>query len=391
MNYKNIGAIIFCSLLLSSCGLIEKFKTSEQPSSSANENTVTTNAPSDDLFSTSAEDPNALTENHTDAPSNVTTNPEMKADQVADNDDLKALQNEFTGSAPAESQVKVAEEKEPTPPLLAKSESKADPAVDSKIPMTDTSEFKDEMKQQVKETPKTFAKNKKTAPLKIKEEAPVIADTETTKVSGTGEIKNYKVQKGETLMQIAFKLYGDISRWKDLRKLNGDKLSSNAALRNNLTIKYEEPETPFVWNPEGTPYVIKNGETLGIISNNVYHTPKKWKSIYENNKPLIKNPNVIYAGFTLYYKGAEMANYVQPKKEQPKVVRTNTPKRVEEIKIENALSEIEKLDSGMEIRNIKSATVRAPAQESGEEIIPDTSSSPPPTMPDESGDQPIED
>ena len=134
--------------------------------------------------------------------------------------------------------------------------------------------------------------------------------------SGPRKIKIYKVKKGETLMQIAFKLYGDISRWQDLKKLNREKVSRNETLATNLSIKYEAPETEFVWNPIGEPYMIGQGETLGVISNNVYQTPKKWKDIWENNKPLIKNPNIIYAGFTLYYKKDEkLANYVQPKKE----------------------------------------------------------------------------
>jgi nucleoid-associated protein YgaU len=43
------------------------------------------------------------------------------------------------------------------------------------------------------------------------------------------------------------------------------------------------------------------GETLGTISSDKYGTPVKWRKIYDNNRPLIKNPNTIYAGFTLYY------------------------------------------------------------------------------------------
>lgn len=135
--------------------------------------------------------------------------------------------------------------------------------------------------------------------------------------TGPRKIKFYKVKKGETLMQIAFKLYGDISRWQELKKLNQEKVSRNTTLATNLTLKYEAPDVEFVWNPSGEPYVIGTGETLGIISNNVYQTPKRWKSLWENNKPLIKNPNVIFAGFTLYYiKDQNLANYVQPKKEQ---------------------------------------------------------------------------
>ena len=38
-----------------------------------------------------------------------------------------------------------------------------------------------------------------------------------------------------------------------------------------------------------------------IISKKKYGTPVRWKSIWDNNKPMIKDPNLIFAGFTLYY------------------------------------------------------------------------------------------
>jgi nucleoid-associated protein YgaU len=136
------------------------------------------------------------------------------------------------------------------------------------------------------------------------EQLPVITEAkievEPDVASTTPQI--YKVQKSETLMQIAFKIYGDISKWKDLKKMNNGKLSSNTALKANTELKYIPPTDKFVWKHEGKPYLIKMGDTLGTISDNVYQTPKLWKKIWENNKPLIKNPNIIYAGFTVYYK-----------------------------------------------------------------------------------------
>jgi nucleoid-associated protein YgaU len=32
-----------------------------------------------------------------------------------------------------------------------------------------------------------------------------------------------------------------------------------------------------------------------------YGTTRKWKKIYKNNEPLVRDPNLIFAGFTLYY------------------------------------------------------------------------------------------
>ncbi|MGZ3787618.1 MAG: LysM peptidoglycan-binding domain-containing protein [Bacteriovorax sp.] len=334
MSRQNILKVLFLSLILStltsSCGLIEKWKTPEQPtdSKSATTETASTTAdPSaDDLFSQSMndtkEEPSQSAK--TDAPSNITTDKTAAPTaEAAAKDDLKTLENEFSGNAKQEQKEIAAAE-----PKQVK--------VEEALP-------------------------------EIKEEAHQPDMTNAN--AEAGKVLSYKVQKGETLMQIAFKIYGDIGKWKDLKQMNQGKLSKNSSLRANMELKYTAPEKNFVWNPEGTPYLIKNGETLGTISNSVYQTPKKWKKLWENNKPLIKNPNVIYAGFTLYYKGNEMANYVQPKVLQKKVAlkptKTEDAKIAEEIKVEQAISNLDKTNAN-EIdltKDIQSAPIRDISQE----------------------------
>lgn len=107
----------------------------------------------------------------------------------------------------------------------------------------------------------------------------------------------YEVQKGETLMWIAFKLYGDYSKWRDVQAMNQDVLADG--LQAGDVIKYQSGQ--FNWNPVGLPHLIRNGETLGVISKDKYGTPAKWRSIWDNNREMIKDPNLIFAGFTLYY------------------------------------------------------------------------------------------
>ncbi len=245
--------LVFLSLVLSSCGLIGDSNSPQQTSESTTSQEA---AATDDLFSQTLEETETTAQN--DSPAN------------SELEDLKSLESDFSPVAPNEA---------PT----------------------------------VAETPQI----QEEAPVLVKESIPEIKDeVMPASYSDSNEIKTYKVQKGETLMQIAFKIYGDISRWKDIKAMNSEKITNNSSLMANTSLKYRAPQTPFVWNPNGTPYMIKNGETLGTISKTVYSTPKKWKNIWENNRPLIKNPNVIYAGFTLYYPGANMANFVQPEEIQ---------------------------------------------------------------------------
>lgn len=117
--------------------------------------------------------------------------------------------------------------------------------------------------------------------------------------SALGAEAQYHVQKGDTLMMIAFKIYGDYRKWKDLKIWNKGQLP--AKMGPGVVLKYYAPEQTFGWQPSGLPYLVKTGDTLGLVSMEKYGTPKKWKSIYENNRPLIRNPNLIFAGFTIYY------------------------------------------------------------------------------------------
>jgi len=112
------------------------------------------------------------------------------------------------------------------------------------------------------------------------------------------DMADYVIQPGDTLMLIAFKLYGDYTKWKDLEQLNP---VNRSGLIVGNTIKYAVPAQAFSWQPSGNPHMIVRGETLGIISAKYYNTQSKWKNIWENNRPMIKNPDLIFAGFTLYY------------------------------------------------------------------------------------------
>lgn len=89
-----------------------------------------------------------------------------------------------------------------------------------------------------------------------------------------GSEQTYKVQKNETLMMIAFKLYGDYGKWKSLANYNRETLKGSTVVTNGMTLKYMAPAEEFVWNPQGLPYLIRTGDTLGTVSKTVYETPK---------------------------------------------------------------------------------------------------------------------
>ena len=107
----------------------------------------------------------------------------------------------------------------------------------------------------------------------------------------------YEVKQGETLMWIAFKLYGDYAKWRELQSMNSGALSDGLQPGDRLSYN----SNGFRWAPNGLPHLIRSGETLGTISSDKYGTSGKWRKIWDNNRDMIKDPNLIFAGFTLYY------------------------------------------------------------------------------------------
>lgn len=114
------------------------------------------------------------------------------------------------------------------------------------------------------------------------------------------EISHYTVQDGDTWMLIAFKLYGDVLKWRSLSEFNdGQELASGSS------VKYRALANEFHQEANGTAYLIRRGDTLGSISKDKYGTKIHWKALWKNNQVLIKNPDIIFAGFTMYYPAKE--------------------------------------------------------------------------------------
>lgn len=132
-----------------------------------------------------------------------------------------------------------------------------------------------------------------------------VSPTPTPSLSGDEGM--YTVEKGDTFMLIAFKLYGDYSQWRNIHNLNPS-VSPFESLQEGTQIKIVQPSEEFSWRPNGNPYLIKRNDTLRKISFNLYETENNWNHLYEHNRPLIKNPDVIFAGFTIYYLNAEELN-----------------------------------------------------------------------------------
>ena len=66
-----------------------------------------------------------------------------------------------------------------------------------------------------------------------------------------------------------------------------------SAVENNITVKVEEDCDP---EPESRYYEVKRGDYLSKIAKEVYGDAMKYPVIFEANKPMLKDPDLIYPG-----------------------------------------------------------------------------------------------
>lgn len=102
-------------------------------------------------------------------------------------------------------------------------------------------------------------------------------------------------------MKISFETYGDLFKWRQIYEANRDRISDPNNVPPGTVLKLEKPSSPVQISRNGKKYLIKSGDTLGTISDDVYGTTAKWRRLWDNNREMIKDPNRIFAGFTLYY------------------------------------------------------------------------------------------
>lgn len=217
----------------------------------------------------------------------------VKKDEVAVNHDDLEFAVDTMADAPSNTEFKVEEQK------IAESsinDEYQEPPVEETAMVEPTEPKFEEFQKPDEKVDRFLAENQvESAPVEVPAEIKINTNTEMN--HSYGEMETYKVQKGDTMMMVAFKIYGDYRKWKDLKAWNKDVKK----VIEGVELKYQVPESQFKWMPSGLPYLVKTGDTLQIVSKDKYGTTRKWKSIYNNNRPLIKNPNLIFAGFTIYY------------------------------------------------------------------------------------------
>lgn len=108
----------------------------------------------------------------------------------------------------------------------------------------------------------------------------------------------YQVSRGDTLMMVAYNMYGDYRLWKSIAQMNG--ISGSTPLSAGMVLQLDSSLVNPPQAPGGAPYMIQGGDTLSKIAIKQYGDMKQWRPLWKHNDQLIKDPNLIFAGFQMY-------------------------------------------------------------------------------------------
>ncbi|MFA6518559.1 MAG: LysM peptidoglycan-binding domain-containing protein [Candidatus Shapirobacteria bacterium] len=115
------------------------------------------------------------------------------------------------------------------------------------------------------------------------------------KVEEKKEVKltagEYMVKKGDSLWKIAVAQLGDGYKWTEIAQING--LKNPSLLAVGQVLKISAPAEEMV------DYQVKNGDSLWKIAVTQYGDGFKWTEIWNLNRVVIPNPNMIRVGTVL--------------------------------------------------------------------------------------------
>lgn len=133
----------------------------------------------------------------------------------------------------------------------------------------------------------------------------------------------YIINKGDTLMKIAFDKFGTIFGWRKIYLMNESTLNNPNLILAGTKIYLPksvkaEPETNGMQK-----YNVKQGETLSKIATHLYGDSAQWKKLWKLNKKFLANPHQIYADFYIFYEVDQAAKSTVTKPRAPSSSKVN--------------------------------------------------------------------
>lgn len=115
----------------------------------------------------------------------------------------------------------------------------------------------------------------------------------------------YTSEEGDTLQGISRLVYGHSTWWKKLKILNPKlrTLSPVEKVTPGTRIMYRSPRV-------GNHYFVRKNETLSRIAQWKYGTANAWRGLYERNRKISDDPNLIHPGDELIFEASGIVRNV---------------------------------------------------------------------------------
>jgi len=150
--------------------------------------------------------------------------------------------------------------------------------------------------------PEQIAQNTTDLPQTAQDAGLIQGDQAVAAGMQTAASTTYTIRAGDCLWNIAKTQMGDAMKWQDIFNANKDILGNNPDLiRPGTTINL--PGQEVAANPANN-YVVKSGDSLWKISENLLGDGSKWNELYQANASIIgDNPRLIMPGQELSIPG----------------------------------------------------------------------------------------
>ena len=147
----------------------------------------------------------------------------------------------------------------------------------------------------------------------------------------------YIVKKGDTLGDIAGRVYGNRAKWREMSELSS-LINPNLIYIGDVVYYQLTQETvSFATAYESVPrqeVVVQEGDTLSTIASRVMNSAQDWKRMWREND-VVNDPDNLTAGTVLYYvaPGALSAALEQSKAQEYQIVE-DVNVEIEDVKID---------------------------------------------------------
>ena len=123
----------------------------------------------------------------------------------------------------------------------------------------------------------------------LKEEALVARRLESTVRDLNLQVEGLNIFIDDDAATISGMAYDQATREKVILVVGNS--NGIATVNDQMTVEHVEPEAQF--------HTVVSGDTLGKIAKNYYGNAMKYPVIFEANKPMLKDPDLIYPGQVL--------------------------------------------------------------------------------------------